>query len=163
MAKSNIRKAWDAFKKEAVSKDATLKGCCYLTARQKENKTATIVLGDYASSYETFISNREQLIEKNEKALANGEVPADLIDVRKAYIEQYKKQLISLVAKREQFQTPMGYAVAKLNEIRQLTSWQTFCEVAHVYSVAYEIEADAYGCMVIKARINYFGETIENI
>lgn len=163
MAKSRIRKAWDAFKKEAIAKDATLKGCCYLTARQESAKTATIVLGDYASSYETFISNREHLIDKYEKALASGDVSDDLVEVYEAYVERYKKQLISLVAKREQFQTPMGYAVAKLNEIRQLSSWQTFCEVAHVYSVAYEIDADAYNGRVIKARINYFGETIERI
>lgn len=163
MAKSKIRKAWDAFKKEAVSKDETLKGCCYMTTRQESAKTATIVLGKYASSYETFISNREHLIDKYEKALANGEVSVDLVEVYEGYIEMYKKQLVELVARKEQFDTPMGYAIAKMNAIMKLSSWHTFFETAHGICVVYEICPDSYGNKEIKARINYHGETIENI
>lgn len=160
MAKSVIRKAWDVLKKEAIAQDKELKGCFYMTKVQESKHTATISLGCVSHSYQARMEINEMNIQRMRVAVSDNTTSDYLKQRYSELIKLAEEENILLASKKEQFGTPEAEAIATLNNtIRTLSSWDTFCEVAHVYSVAYEIDSD----MIMKARINYFGETIENI
>lgn len=121
MTTTEIKKAWNVFKKE-VQKETNidLTGCCYMTAKQIANGTATITL-QLDWSYEDEIANRLRDVEYFSSWTGDNKERGE------RYAREIREKIADLEARKSTYGTRLNEVK---NDVEQITSSAAFKKLA---------------------------------
>lgn len=135
---TETKKAWERLKKQ-LTKDGDkygLKGCMYMTAKQEQNRTATISLVFVAQEYDEEIA-------RTERELAKVLAYTTWTEAEKQRSKEYaEKFLEKMRTKKAKYGTKRREAEETIAAIKETAAWQQFAETVGVYAGEYEINSD---------------------
>lgn len=149
MNATEIKKAWNTFKKEIAKEiDLDLTGCCYMNAKQIENGTATITLGlDWGYDAE---------IENLRKSIAYYRTwDGDNKERGERYARDYEEKITALEARKATYGTREN---EHLQDVEKITTSAAFKKLANTIGVSgYGIDLGSYNkdLHTRQLRINY--------
>ena len=144
MNANEIKKAWNAFKKE-IAKEVNfdLTGCCYMNAKQIANGTATITLcNDW--EYDIEIQHYRNSIEK-----VNG-YDSWSEEEKKRNEEHNLTRIAYYEARKAEYGTKMNEAYKKTEAIANSKAYQKLAATIGVNDYGVELKSGVY-----QLRINY--------
>lgn len=149
MTHTEIKKAWNTFKKEIAKEiDFDLTGCCYMNQKQIENGTATITLCNDIE-YDTEVSRLHADIEK-----INGYSSWTAEEKQRS-----EKHNLDLIAKQEAKKAAHGTkaneAQAKATEITCSAAFIKMAKAIGVHAFELELVKKWEGLNVYQLRIQY--------
>ena len=149
MTKSEIKTAWNKFKKE-VQKETSLDltGCCYMTAKQLANGTATITL-QLNWSYEEEIINVTRDIEYFSSW------DGDNKERGERYAREYTEKLAKIEARKATYGTRENEVKNDVGKITNSTAFKKLAAAIGIQNTHIDLGNYSNTLKVYQLRINY--------
>lgn len=141
----DYKKAWNTLKRNLVKggDPYEVNGCMYMTARQIQNHTATILLTNL-TPYETRIKTLEETIDM----IMSYDSWTD--EEKSKSKTRYEEQIVNCKEKLNKYGTVRNEAEITVKNITSTDAWKVFAETVNVKSLHYE---EKENCLYL--RINY--------
>ena len=149
MEAKEIKSSWNKFKKDVQKETGIdLTGCCYMTAKQIANRTATITL-QLAWSYDDEIANRLREIE----SVSNwGEEQKERIE---RITSKYREQIAALEARKAAHGTRENEVMADFEQITNSKAYKVLAEAIGINYVGIEQTRYSSSLNIYQIRISY--------
>lgn len=149
MNATEIKKAWNTFKKEIAKEiDLDLTGCCYMNQKQIANGTATITLGlDW--SYDREIANHNRAIEGFLKWDGENKERGE------RYAREHSEELADLEARKATYGTRENETKAKAEMITSSAAFKKLATTIGIQHTGLDLGKYSSSLNTYQLRINY--------
>lgn len=149
MTNEMIKKAWNTFKKEIAKEiDLDLTGCCYMTAKQIANGTATITL-QLNWSYDDEIAYELRQIEHFSTW------DGDNKERGERYIRECREKIAEIEARKATHGTRENEIAADIEKITSSKAFQKLAAAIGVQSTGLDLGSYSKTLKVYQLRISY--------
>ena len=149
MTANEIKNAWNKFKKEIAKEiDLDLTGCCYMTARQIANGTATITL-QLDWSYDSEINYLRREIERVSQW---GEEQRERID---RITREKLDRIADIEGRKAIYGTRNNEIKADAEKITRSSAFKKLADAIHIRSFALDFGRYSSSMNIYQLRINY--------
>lgn len=149
MTNEMIKKAWNTFKKEIAKEvELDLTGCCYMTAKQIANGTATITL-QLNWSYDDEIANITRDIEYFSSW------DGDNKERGERYARDYKERLANVGARKANYGTRENEINADVETITSSAAFKKLAAAIGIKSTHLDLGKYSQTLKIYQLRINY--------
>lgn len=149
MTNEMIKKAWNTFKKEIAKEiDLDLTGCCYMTAKQIANGTATITLGlDW--SYDDEIA----CVRRDIAYFSTWD--GDNKERGQRYANEYREKLAKIEARKATHGTRENETSAKAEQITSSAAFKKLASTIGITSTGLDLGSYSKDLHTYQLRICY--------
>lgn len=149
MTNEMIKKAWNTFKKEIAKEiDLDLTGCCYMNAKQIENRTATITLQlnwSYDEEIACIARDVDYYLTWDGDNKERGE----------RYARDYREKIAKIEARKATHGTRENEISADIEKITSSAAFKKLAAAIGIQSTGLDLGSYNKSLKVYQLRINY--------